>query len=144
MQNNRIDLTFFNRCIETLERAFSLLNEAKSGSIDYDMYRSACVKEFEIILEQSAKLVRVLLKSYFHSNQEVDRLVFKDVFRHAVLRGLITDEQCEHWLEYRDSRNMTAHDYGVHLAEETMKMLPDFIKDARALAESIQTFSNDH
>lgn len=90
------------------------------------------------------KLIRVPLKSYFPSNQEVDRLVFKDVFRHAVLRSLITDEQCERWLEYRDSRNMTAHDYGVHLAEETIKMLPIFINDAKALVENMQTFSNNH
>lgn len=106
-------------------------------NIDYDMYRSACVKEFEIILEQSGKLLRKLLKPYFHSSKAVDELVFKDVFRHAVLRTIITAETCERWLQYRDNRNNTAHDYGVNFAEETLVLLPQFITDASALAAAI-------
>lgn len=101
------------------------------------MYRSACVKEFEIILEQSGKLLRKLLKPYFHSSKAVDELVFKDVFRHAVLRTIITAETCERWLQYRDNRNNTAHDYGVNFAEETLVLLPQFITDASALAAAI-------
>jgi hypothetical protein len=106
------------------------------------MYRSACIKEFEIILEQSGKLLRKLLKPYFHSSKEVDKLYFKDLFRHAVLHSLITDETCERWLEYRDNRNNTAHDYGVNFAEDTLVLLPAFIADAMAFAEVIKQQSN--
>ncbi len=44
------------------------------------MYRSACIKEFEIILEQAGKLMRKVLKPYFHSAKAVDKLIFKDNF----------------------------------------------------------------
>ena len=45
---------------------------------------------------------------------------------------------CERWLEYRDHRNSTAHDYGVNFAEETLILLPQFISDATLLAEIIK------
>ncbi|MFT4924037.1 MAG: hypothetical protein ACI8WB_000115, partial [Phenylobacterium sp.] len=78
-----IDTTFFNRCILTLEQAYTLVKKADPDSIEYEMYRSACVKEFEIILEQTGKLLKKSLAPYFHSPKAVNRLVFKDIFRHA-------------------------------------------------------------
>ena len=138
----KIDTTYFERCISALEKALDLLNKSKPENIDYDIYRSASVKEFEIILEQSGKLLRKILKPYFHSPKAVDQLVFKDVFRHAVLRNIISSESCERWLKYRDNRNNTTHDYGVNFAEETLVFLPQFIKDATELAAAIK--SNDN
>jgi nucleotidyltransferase substrate binding protein (TIGR01987 family) len=137
-----IDTTYYERCISTLEKAYALLLKADPDNIDYDMYRSASVKEFEIILEQSGKLLKKALKPYFHSSAAVDRLYFKDLFRHAVLRNVVTAEACERWLIYRDNRNNTAHDYGVNFAEETLQLLPQFIIDASALAEAIKQHNN--
>lgn len=128
---------FFERCIQTLERAHILVRQSEAESIDYDMYRSACVKEFEIILEQAGKLLRKCLKDYSHSPKAVDRLIFKEVFRQAATHGLLTLEQCERWLVYRDNRNNTAHDYGKKFAEITLELLPGFINDAQALAAAI-------
>lgn len=139
----KIDTTYIQRCIATLNKAFTLLQQANPENIDYDMYRSACIKEFEIILEQSGKLLRKALKPYFHSSKAVDQLVFKDVFRHAMLRNIIFTEACERWLQYRDNRNNTAHDYGVNFAEETLTLLPQFINDATSLAEAIQNLNNN-
>ncbi|MDP2888040.1 MAG: hypothetical protein Q8P34_03620 [Bacteroidota bacterium] len=48
------------------------------------------------------------------------------------------DESCERWLQYRDNRNNTAHDYGVNFAEETLILLPQFIKDSLILVEAIK------
>ncbi len=91
----KLDVAFLERCIATLDKALTLLQKSNLEDIDYEMYRSASIKEFEIILEQSGKLLRKALKPYFHSSKAVDQLVFKDVFRHAVLRSLITNEACE-------------------------------------------------
>ena len=137
-----LDTTYYEKCIKTLEKAYSMLKAENPDSIEYDMYRSACIKEFEIILEQSGKLLRKILKPYFHSSKEADKLNFKDIFRHAVLHSLISDEICVRWLEYRDNRNNTAHDYGVNFAEDTLVLLPSFIEDASALAVIIKQQSN--
>jgi hypothetical protein len=47
---------------------------------------------------------------------------------------LITDEQCERWLNYRDNRNNTAHDYGVDFANETLVFLSQFIENSWSLS----------
>ena len=138
----RIDTAYYERCISTLEKAYELLLKANPENIDYDLYRSACIKEFEIILEQSGKLLRKILNPYFHTSKAVDRLVFKDLFREAVKRSIISKELCERFFEYRDNRNNTAHDYGVNFAEETIVLLPTFIKDAAELAEIINQYLN--
>jgi hypothetical protein len=140
---NKIDTTYLLRCISTLEKAYGLLLNANIEEIDYDMYRSASVKEYEIILEQCGKLLRKALKPYFHSSKAVDQLYYKDVFKQAVLRSIISPELCERFFEYRDNRNNTAHDYGVNFAEETLVLLPNFIIDATQLAAAINQQNND-
>ncbi|MDR1342793.1 MAG: nucleotidyltransferase substrate binding protein [Prevotellaceae bacterium] len=138
-----IDVSYLKRCTATLSKALELLYASDTGSIDHDMYRSACIKEFEIIIEQSGKLLRKALKPYFPSSQAVDRLTFRDVFRHAVLHGLITSEECERWLQYRDSRNITAHDYGADFAEKALIVLPRIIGDAASLSIAIGQQNNN-
>ncbi len=138
----KIDTEYYERCIETLQKAFTLLQQESTDSIHYDIYRSACIKEFELILEQSGKLLRKVLNPYFHTSKEVDKLNFKDLFRHANLHSLITNEACERWIKYRDNRNSTAHDYGVSFAEETLTLLPSFILDALDIVEIIKMQNN--
>ena len=129
-----INTDFLDRCIQTLETAFTQLAQHEPGDITYDIYRAACVKEFEIVLEQSGNLLKRRLRPYFASNRQADRLTFRDIFRHAAKHGLISVESCERWLEYRNNRNDTAHDYGEGFAETTLKLLPGFIDDAKELA----------
>ena len=138
-----IDTQFYLRCILTLEQAYKLLQQKPAESIEYEIYRSAAVKEFEIILEQSGKLLKKVLKPFFHSNKAVDQLTFKDLFRHAANRGLLTTEEVERWLSYRDNRNNTAHDYGVDFANKTLLLLPQFIVDAAALQVLISEQPHD-
>lgn len=83
----KIDTTFLRRCIASLERAVEGIERQEDrDDLMYDIYRAACVKEFELVLEQS----------------------------------------------------YTAHDYGEDFAEATLRLLPDFIRDAKALAATIE------
>ena len=139
-----IDITFLRRCIATLDRAAVEIERLDaSNDVTYDIYRAACVKEFELVLEQSGKLLRKRLADYFTTNRQVDYLKFKDLFRHAALRDLIAADAVERWLTYRDHRNDTAHDYGEDFAEETLRILPAFIEDAKFLADMLEQADND-
>ena len=126
------------RCIDTLESALGMLIKTTPGNIEYEVFRNAAVKGFELTLETSGKLLRKTLKPYFATPKEVDRLTFKELFRYAAKHGLISVEAVDRWFKYRDNRNTTAHDYGEGFAEETLALLPDFAADARALLEIIQ------
>ena len=136
---NGIDTTFLRRCIASLERAVEGIERLDdSADVMYDIFRAACVKEFELVLEQSGKLLRKRLADYFASNRQADRLRFKDLFRHAVRHDLMATGAVERWLGYRDHRNDTAHDYGEDFAEATLPLLPGFIEDAKSLADMIE------
>lgn len=139
---NSIDTSYLKRCIEALDRAYAKLQEYDCETIEFEVYRSAVVKEFEIILEQSGKLLKKRLRPFFHSNKAVDQLYFKDLFRHAALHDLLTTDEVERWLEYRDNRNATSHDYGEDLANTTLKLIPPFLMDAKRLAEVIDATSS--
>ena len=134
-----IDTTFLRRCIASLERALREIGELEdSEDVLYDIYRAACVKEFELVLDQSGKLLRKRLAAYFATNRQADRLNFKDLFRHAAKHCLLDCDAVERWLRYRDNRNATAHDYGENFAETTLKLLPAYVADANALASMVE------
>ena len=139
----RINLDYLNRCIATLENAYRHLQSEDPNDILYDIYRAACVKEFELVLEQSGKLLKKRISVYFASNRAVDKLSFKEIFRQAVMHTLIDIDTSERWLAYRDNRTNTAHDYGEEFAETTLKLLPQFIIDAKALSLAIADSQTD-
>ncbi len=148
-----ISTDFLTRCIETLDAAFKQLQQhqaknakdrdSEADDIVYDIFRAACVKEFELVLEQGGSLLKKRLRPYMASNQQADRLTFKDVFRHAAKHGLISVESCRRWLEYLDNRNNTTHRYGERFAETTLELLPHFITDSKELARVINEGSDD-
>ena len=137
MEQRAIDTTYLKRRIGTLERALDGLGGHDGNDVVYGLYREMCVKEFELVLEQSGKLLRKRLRPWFASNRQADRLTFKDLFRHAAKHGLLPADACERWLEYRDNLNDTAHDDGEGFAKATLKLLPGFIADANTLAAVI-------
>lgn len=128
----------FRKCIETLEASLSRLEMAEPESIDYEMFRNAVVKGFELTLETAGKLLRKALKAFTGSPREVDSLTYKDVLRHAAKHDLITVDEVGRWFAYRDNRNSTAHDYGVGFAEDTLKLLPSFLTDAHVLEKVLR------
>ena len=138
-----INTDFLVRCIDTLQSAFDQLQQRKPDDSLYDIFRAASVKEFELVLEQSGSLLKKRLGPYSASNRQADRLTFKNAFRYAAKHDIISVETCERWFTYRDNRNDTAHDYGEQFAETTLKLLPKFIEDARALVMIIAEGDDD-
>ncbi len=126
------------KTLDTLEQALLALDKKDNNPILHDLYRNAAIKSFELSLETTGKLLRKALKAFRGNPQEVDRLVFNDVLRQAGKHGLLDLAGVERWLAYRKNRNATAQDDDEIFAHETLQLLPDFLKDARALAQEIQ------
>ena len=127
------------RTADTLEQALLALQGCTdSGSVLYELYRNAAIKSFELSLETAGKLMRKACKAFGGSPREVDKLVFNDVLRQSGKHGLLDLPAVERWLSYRANRNNTAHDYGVAFADETLTLLPAYVRDVRALAVKLQ------
>jgi Nucleotidyltransferase substrate binding protein like. len=127
------------RTAATLEQALHALNKPLDPeSVEYDLFRNAAIKSFELSLETAGKLLRKALKAYSGDPRGVDRLVFNDVLRQAGKHGLFDLAAVERWLAYRANRNSTAHDYGAQFANGTLKLLPAYLADVRSLAVELQ------
>lgn len=127
------------RTAATLEQALLALQKTPStDEVLFDLYRNAAIKTFELSLETAGKLLRKAIKAFGGSPRSVDALVFNDVLRHGGKHGLLDQEGVERWLSYRANRNSTAHDYGVGFANDTLKLLPGYLDDVRALAVKLQ------
>ena len=138
-----ISTEYISRCIHTLKSAWEGLHGYEPGDVLYEIYLAACVKEFELVLEQSGRLLKRRLRPYFASNRQADQLSFNDTFRYAAKHCLINEDVCERWLEYRANRNETAHEYGEHFAKRTLELLPQFIADADTLVALIEEGQDD-
>lgn len=130
-----VNTEYVEKSINILEKSYELLLSSQKPSIEYEIYRNSTIKCFEVTLEQVGKLLRKKIKPYFSSAKDVDRLNYKDIFRHALKHGILTNEIVERWFKYRDNRNDTAHDYGEIFAEETVVLLKEFISDAKKILE---------
>lgn len=134
-----LNVEHLRRTADTLEQAIAMLAQTRADQpVLYDLYRNAAIKSFELSLETAGKLLRKALKLYGGSPRAVDSLVFNDVLRHAGKHGLLDLAAVERWLAYRANRNTTAHDYGAGFADETLKILPGYLDDVRALAVPLQ------
>lgn len=136
---SEINTEFLQKCLETLKKSYEMLKQSQENSIEYEMYRNSLVKSFEMTLEQSGKLLRKKLLPYFATKKSVDALSFKDLFRYANKHSLLNEDEVKRWFLYRDNRNNTAHDYGRAFAEETLKLIDDFIKDVKSLKTIIES-----
>ena len=127
------------RTASTLEQALlAIAAHPSADDVLFDLYRNAAIKSFELSLETAGKLLRKALKAYGGSPREVDKLVFNDVLRHAGKHGLLDTAAVGRWLAYRANRNNTAHDYGVEFANQTLTLLPAYVRDVRSLAILLQ------
>jgi nucleotidyltransferase substrate binding protein (TIGR01987 family) len=139
----RLSTAQYARCIETLEASLTLLRQAEPESVEYEIFRNAVIKGFELTLETAGKLLRKTLQAYIANPRAVAALSYKEVLRDAASHGLLSAEAGTRWFAYRDNRHSEAHDYGAVFTEETLKLLPRFIEDAHALEDVLRKELSD-
>ena len=133
----RINTDNLIQTVTTLELALEGLRGQEPGEPMYNVYRGACMNEFQVVLDLTASLLRRRLRPYFATIRQVNDLTFRQVFREAARLHLISLDECRRWLDYRDHRNRIAHRYGREFAEQALTALPPMIEDARRIAEVI-------
>jgi hypothetical protein len=138
----QLNTEHLQRCIVTLEKSLLLFSQYTQDSVEYEIFRNAIIKGYELTLETAGKLLRKALKPYFATSKEVDQLVFKDLFRYAAKHAFISTAEAQRWFKYRENRNNTAHDYGVGFAKDTIILLPQFIQDVKNLKEKLDNVNS--
>lgn len=140
---DRMPLNFdhLERSIQTLDQSLQYLQASEAGSVQYEVFRNAVIKGFELCLETSGNLLRKSLQGFVIDPRKVATLNYKDVLRTAAQHGLLTLDEVERWFGYRDQRNQTAHDYGEQLAEQVLKSIEQFLVDAQTLLQRLKALT---
>ena len=68
-----IDTAYLRRCIDMLESMSDALNRSSLEETVYDMYSNVCIEKFELVLEQSGKLLKKTPSS--RGSPVTDRLI---------------------------------------------------------------------
>ena len=63
----KLNFDHLQRCSLTLERSLQPLATAEAESIDYEVFRNALIKSFELTLETAGKLLRKVVGPFLPS-----------------------------------------------------------------------------
>ena len=123
-------------CLDTLGEAEDTTTRRLAGEVGAEY--------LEVALEQSGKLLGKSLRPWFASNRQADRLILRDIFRHAAKYGLIDIDAGERWLGYRDAVDgLVDRENGDWSHAAAIDLLRTFLADARALADTIDSVPRD-
>ena len=107
--------------LESLQRALSQLKAALAALAaepTNEVIGMAVIKGYELSFELSWKTLKDLL-----SHEGIDALLPREVLRQAFAYGLLPDGQL--WIDMLEQRNLMAHTYDVHRAQQALAMIRD-------------------
>ena len=112
-----VSLNQLEKAHAALQRAIAVYDRVLLGS-DVDLIettRSGVIQNFEVVYEQSWKLLRRWMMHYL-GTQESDLMQRRQLYRLAAKHGLLAD--VEAWWDFHEARNMTSHTYSPPVALE--------------------------
>ena len=102
-----IDTAFLRRCTRTLDLALDEIGKHREADdILYDIFRAACVKEFELL---------------FYDGYDLNSP--REVIRQAFISGYLDEEDCEAFLDALGKRNTLSHVYRKEMALEAEALI---------------------
>ena len=114
----QISLSRIKKALATLDKGFK--------PNPNDLERDGIIQRFEYCLELSWKVSKRVLED---SGVPADSP--KNVIRELARLGWISSPDL--WLRFLDARNKTSHLYNEDVAQEIFSIVPEFMKEAKAL-----------
>jgi nucleotidyltransferase substrate binding protein (TIGR01987 family) len=133
-----LDITSFRNAISQLEKAIAY---SRSSIADGDpglqeQLRNSVIQCFEFTYELSHKMLKRYLEQTSASAEGVDGATFQTLIRTGNEKSLLRSDW-RHWRQYRDARNDSSHTYDKEKAEAVAAIAPDFLEEAKFLADRI-------
>lgn len=133
MKKNELDLTVLKNSFETLTHCYKDFLAENNENIKIYI-KDSCIKRFEYTYESAKKIMNKYLKKEF--DKEEKDLTINNIFREMYALGLI--ENFENWVNYREKRNITSHEYNLEKTYIIMDIIPNFIKDTEFLITELE------
>ncbi len=133
-----LQLTPFEKALDQLRKSLDYLQSprAKKDPDLHAQFRGACIQAFEYSYELAVKMIRRQLAQVVSNPQDLAQSTFADLIRTAADAGLVKD--VKRFIVYRDARNQTSHTYDEVTAEDVIKVIPNFLRDASFLLNQLR------
>ena len=138
MKKNELDLTVLKNSFETLTQCYEDFCAEKDDKIK-TYIKDSCIKRFEYTYETAKKIMNKFLKKEY--DKEEKDLTINNIFREMFALGFI--ENFENWVDYREKRNATSHEYNLEKTYIIMDIVPNFIKDIEFLINKLENTLED-
>ena len=125
MKKSELNLNILKKSLSTLKECYEDLNAQEDEKIK-NYIKDSCVQRFEYTYETAKKI----------------DLTINNIFREMFALGLI--ESFENWVDYREKRNITSHEYNIELTYPIIDIIPKFTADVDFLIKSFEkVLTND-
>ncbi len=138
MKKSELNLNILKNSFETLKECYMDYLSQKDTKIK-EYIKDSCIKRFEYTYETSKKIMNKYLKKEFDKTEQ--DLSINNIFRQ--MYGLNLIENFENWVDYREKRNDTSHEYSQAKSNAILEIIPNFIKDVEYLINGLEQILTD-
>ena len=132
MNRSELDLSNLKNSIQTLSECYYDYTRQSDEKLK-NYIKDSCIKRFEYTYETSKKIMNKFLKKEYDKKEK--ELAINNIFREMYSLDLI--ENFENWVDYREKRNCTSHEYNDGNTYLIIDIIPQFIKDVEYLINSL-------
>lgn len=133
MANAYLDISPLENALARLEQGWTRYQQDTSD----DQIRDGLIQRFEFTYEISHKLLKRYLQAAAANPEQYEQLAFQDLIRTGNNQGLLLGDW-PRWRRYREMRGKTSHTYDETVALDVVAGIPDFIEEARYLANRLR------
>ena len=133
MRKSELDLTNLKNSLKTLSECYQ--DYVNQSDIKIKSYiKDSFIKRFEYTYETAKKIMNKFLKKEYDKSEK--ELSINNIFRE--MYGLDLINNFENWVDYREKRNFTSHEYNDSKTYIILDLIPQFIKDVEYLIISLE------
>ena len=138
MKKSELDLTNLRNTLASIKECYQDYCSQQDEKIK-TYIKDSCVQRFEYTYETAKKIMNKFLKKEYDKSEK--DLTINNIFREMYGLGLI--ENFEHWVDYREKRNLTSHEYDDKLTYPIIEIIPQFINDIEILLANLEKTLTD-
>lgn len=133
MKRSELDLSVLKNSLATLKECYNDLVAQPDEKIR-TYIKDSCIQRFEYTYESSKKIMNKFLKKEYDKTES--ELSINNIFREMYGLNLISN--FENWIDYRQKRNLTSHEYNIELTYPIIDIIPKFIDDVEILVNNLE------
>ena len=133
MASNKLDLSTLHKALGRLDEGYQrYLLDVRDLQI-----RDGLIQRYEFTYEISHKMLKRHLEMTSPNPDIFDAMPFADLIRTGKELSILKSDWSA-WKLFREMRAKTSHTYDEDIAQTVVQVIPDFIHEARYLAQQLE------